>query len=221
MIVSKDEGQFFNKWTERYLHCWIDWGTLNWPYIISMTSLLSLLPHGTLVLLFFHPLHLLLSSPFLSHFLLCSLYGSLLFPFTDRRYLKDQITMATISHIVFAHTCIWWLFLFWRVSWCVCTSLADRQVTCSGEEGTMLPSVGSMCLHTASDIEKHPASLWWLMTSNHMPIKTFSSNQELYGSILLHKFETHLSFRTHIIALLPFKITEREDKGSISIYFLI
>lgn len=152
-----------------------------------MTSFLSLLPHGTLVLL---------SSPFLSHFLLCSLYGWLLFLFTDRRYLKDQITMATISHIVIAHTCIWWLFLFWRVSQCAHTSLADCQVTCSGEEGTMLPSVGSMCLHRARDIEKHPASLWWLMTGNHMPIKTFGSNQELYGSILLHTFETHLSLRS-------------------------
>lgn len=28
------------------------------------------------------------------------------------------------------------------------TSLADCQVTCSAQEGTMLPSVGSMCLHT-------------------------------------------------------------------------
>lgn len=54
------------------------------------------------------------------------------FPFTVRRYLKDQITMATISHIVIAHTRFWWLFLFWRVRRCTRTSLADRQVTCSG-----------------------------------------------------------------------------------------
>lgn len=104
--------------------------------------------------------------------------------------------MATISHIVIAHTCIWWLFLFWRVCRCTHTSVANRQVTCSGAEGTMLPSVGSMCLHTVTDIEKHPVFLWWLMTGNHMPIKTFGSNRELYGSIVIHKFETHLSHRS-------------------------
>lgn len=65
--------------------------------------------------------------------------------------------MATISHIVIAYTlCLMavYVFLFWRVCRCTHTSLADRQVTCSGDEGTMLPSVGSMCLHTADVIEK-------------------------------------------------------------------
>lgn len=82
---------------------------------------------------------------------------SFFFSLTVRRYLKDQITMATISHIVIAHTRVWRLFLFWRVCRCTRTSLAVCQVTCSGDEGTMLPSVGSVCLHTVTDSEKHPA----------------------------------------------------------------
>lgn len=48
----------------------------------------------------------------------CSPWGLLLFPRTVRRYHKDQITMVTISHIVIAHTLVWWLFLFWTVGGC-------------------------------------------------------------------------------------------------------
>lgn len=33
------------------------------------------------------------------------------------------------------------------------TSLAEHQVTCSGAEGTMLPSVGSRSLHRVNDGE--------------------------------------------------------------------
>lgn len=130
------------------------------------------------------------SSPPLLPFLFSSspLLSTRLAPFylTVRRYLKDQITMATISHIVIAHTGVWWLFLFWRVCRCAFTSLADRQVTCSWEEGTTLPSVGPMCLHTVTDSPKHPALPWWLMTVSHMPIETFGPSQAQYG-----KFKTH------------------------------
>lgn len=114
------------------------------------------------------------------------------FSLTVRRYLKDQITMATISHIVIAHTRVWWLFLFCRVCRCAFTSLADRQVTCSGEEGTTLPSVGSMCLHTITDAPKHPALPWWLMTVNHLPIKTFGFSQ-VWNT---NKFQTHTCQRS-------------------------
>lgn len=66
-------------------------------------------PDVTITALFCSP-----SSPILSRFLLCRLHGRVFFPLTVRRYLKDRITMATISHIVIAHTCIWWLFLFFE-----------------------------------------------------------------------------------------------------------
>lgn len=58
------------------------------------------------------------SSPPTILFLFCSPWGLLMFPRTVRRYRKDQITMATISHIVITHTLVWWLFLFWRVGGC-------------------------------------------------------------------------------------------------------
>lgn len=58
------------------------------------------------------------SSPLPLLFSFCSLQHSLLIPRTVRRYRKDQITMATISHIVIAHTLVWWLFLFWRAGGC-------------------------------------------------------------------------------------------------------
>lgn len=135
------------------------------------------------------------SSPplLLSHFLLRSLQGSLLFPLPLDVISKSRSPWQQLVTSSSPTLCVWWLFLFWRVRRCARTSLADRQVTCSGDEGTMLPSVGSVCLHTVTDIEKHPAFLWWLMTGNHMPIKTFGCNQEPYGSIV---FETHLSHRS-------------------------
>lgn len=40
-------------------------------------------------------------------------------------------------------------FYFLRVFQNTPTSLADCQVTCSAHRGTMLPSVGSVCLHTS------------------------------------------------------------------------
>lgn len=179
------EVQSFNKWIIRYLRPWVIETTSYYRVI----SLLSLLTHETLVLIF----HALFSSFSFSRLLSVRLAP---FSLTVRRYLKDQITMATISHIVIAHTRIWWLFLFWRVCQCSRTSLADRQITCSGEEGTMLPSVGSTCLHTASDAGKHtPAFLWWLMTDIYMPIKLFVSTQELYVWVIFHNFAARRNLR--------------------------
>lgn len=132
----------------------------NWVWAIGLTShwkvsaLLSALLHVTLVSLFRS------SSPSIPFILTPQPLATrliLFFPLTVRRYLKDQITMATISHIVITHTRVWWLFLFWRVCRCTLTSLAVCRVTCSGDEGTMLPSVGSVCLHTVTDSEKPPA----------------------------------------------------------------
>lgn len=146
------ENPVANKCIVMYLHHWIYWGNEMTLYY-RFTSFISLFPYKTLVLFFSPSLSPLL--PF--SFSFSPLLSVRLAPFslTVRRYLKDQITMATISHIIIAHTCIWWLFLFWRVCQCTRTSLADRQVTCSGEEGTMLPSVGSMSLHTGSNADKH------------------------------------------------------------------
>lgn len=55
------------------------------------------------------------SSPLPLLFSFCSLQH---YPRTVRRYRQDQITMATISHIVIAHTLVWWLFLFWGAGGC-------------------------------------------------------------------------------------------------------
>lgn len=87
----------------------------NWTDLRSQDLYLPSPPlHAALVSLLLSPS----SSPPTFLFLFCSPWGLLLFPRTVRRYRKDQITMATISHIVIAHTLVWWLFLLWRVGGC-------------------------------------------------------------------------------------------------------
>jgi len=62
-----------------------------------------------------------------------------------------------------------------------------------------------VCISTIQDsnltlkvciIEKTNSAVWWLMTGNRMPIKTIRSDQGLYGSMVFHKLETHLSHRS-------------------------
>lgn len=132
------------RWRNHWITELTGW-TLNWLCIIGslLSFLLSHMEHKCSFSFTLSPPH-----PASFHFSALSL------SLTVRRYLKDQITMATISHIVIAHTCIWWLFLFCRVCRCTHTSLAVCQVTCSDDEGTMLPSVGSKCLHTETDTER-------------------------------------------------------------------
>lgn len=63
-------------------------------------------------------------------------------------------------------------------------------------------------------------SRWWLMTGNHMPIRTFGSHPRLYGSIAFHMFRTHLNHRRSLSLkgqrapyyLFHLKATEMENK---------
>lgn len=89
------------------------------------------------------------------------------------RYLKEQITMATISHIVITHTRLWWLFF-------ILEGLPKRPYLAGaaptnlfwGTKGTMLPSVGSACFAHGGRLWKTPsAPLWQHTAANHMPIR--------------------------------------------------
>lgn len=123
---------------------------LNWPFIMGLP----------LSLFFFFPRHNHYCSfsftlsipffPFLSCFLLCCLHGGLLFfpspldVISKTRSPWQQLVTSSSPTLVFDGC-----FYFLRVSQCTPTSLADCQVTCSAHRGTMLPSVGSVCLHTS------------------------------------------------------------------------
>lgn len=112
------------------------------------------------------------SSPPPILFSFCSPWGLLLFPPTARRYRKDQITMATISHIVIAHTLVWWLFLFWRVGGC-CPYLIGGAP--SNLFWCWRNNVAICWIHVCtqwSTVKNIQHPLRWLITVSHMAKRT-------------------------------------------------
>lgn len=100
-------------------------------------------------------------------FSFCSPWGLLLFPRTVRRYRKDQITMATISHIVIAHTLVWWLFLFWRVGGC-CPYLiggAPSNLFWCRRNNVAICWIQEFAQSERRWITSNPR--WWLITVSH------------------------------------------------------
>lgn len=112
-----------------------------------VTSLLSLFPHVTLVLL---SSFLFSFSPPLSVRLAPSASPSDVISKTRSPW--QQLVTSSSPTLVFDGC-----FYFWGFFRCTPTSLADCHVTYAGEEVTMLPSVGSMCFHTATRHWKTPS----------------------------------------------------------------
>lgn len=143
--------------------------TLNWPYITWSLTSFSPLPSSF--------------TPFISPrfvFSFCSPQGSLLFPRTVRRYRKDHITMATISHIVIAHALIWWLFLFWRAGGCCPYLTGGANNLFWWRRNNVAICWFQVFAHSERRL------LWWLTTVNHMATRTSHS-----GSSSLK--QTHLN----------------------------
>lgn len=92
------------------------------------------------------------------------------------------------------------------------TSLAEHQVTCSGGGGTMLPSVGSKCLHTADQGEQQPAFLRWLTTVNHMATGTPHSDSSSLNTCMLT--EVPLWKGQVTAGLLPLKASGMEKNNT-------
>lgn len=134
----------------------LNWlGDIGLTFHYSVPTLLSLLPHRTLVLPLQPPplLHLPHSSPLsFSPLLSTTLAPSPPSPsdvISKSRSPWQQLVTSSSPTLVFDGC-----FYFGRFVRCTRTSLARRQVTCCVEGGTMLPSVGSVCLHTAADTGK-------------------------------------------------------------------
>lgn len=128
---------------------WIAAQTSSWPSVNSW-RLVPLSPHGTLALSFF-TLFISSCSPPSFPSTLCGWLS-----FSLRRYLKGQITMATISHTVIAHTRLMAVFILEGLP--RHPYLTDDWPTnlFQEEEGTMLPSVGPTCLHTKKNTPSIP-----------------------------------------------------------------
>lgn len=177
MCLSKEEVHLLNKWLEWYLHQEIE---LTSDHMIST----SLLLHAALVFLLLSPS----SSPPTFLFLFCSPWGLLLFPRTVRRYRKDQITMATISHIVIAHTLVWWLFLLWRVGGC-CPYLIGGAP--SNLFWCRRNNVAICWIHVFAQSKRRWITSIRPCDDSSQSVTWLRGQVELFVSVLFLKFETH------------------------------
>lgn len=164
--LLEEEDHLLNKWLQRYLHQDIE---------LTSYHMISTLPSPCFLL---SPLHL----PFSFHSALYNTHSRFPVPFdviAKTRSPWQQLVTSSSPTLSFDGC-----FYFGGLVDVARTSLAEHQVTCSGGGGTMLPSVGSKCLHTADQGEQQPALLWWLTTVNHMATGTPHSDSSLNTCML-------------------------------------